>query len=100
MTAFKQRLSASVDADLLASVEAAVARGQATTLSAWVNEALRAKLAHDRRLEALAVFVTEFEQRHGTLGADEVAEAVRDARGRATPVRRTRPASRLVTRRR
>ena len=47
----RQRLSASVDATLLAAAEAAVARGRAPTLSAWVNDALRLKLEQERRLD-------------------------------------------------
>lgn len=59
----KQRLSATVDADLLAAAERAAASGTAKTISAWVNDALRLKLEHDLRLEALAAFVAEAEAR-------------------------------------
>jgi Arc/MetJ-type ribon-helix-helix transcriptional regulator len=83
----KQRLSASVDADLIAAVEEAVATGRASTVSAWVNDALRLKQAHDRRLDALAAFVAAYEGRHGRIGAEEMDAAARRARGRATPVR-------------
>lgn len=63
----KVRLSASVDADLLAAAEAAVARGQLESVSAWVNEALRAKADHDCRLEALGAFVASYENEHGEI---------------------------------
>jgi Arc/MetJ-type ribon-helix-helix transcriptional regulator len=83
----KQRLSASVDADLIAAAEGAVATGRFVSVSAWVNEALRLKVEHDRRLEALARFVAEFERTHGAISTDEMEAAARSARGRATPVR-------------
>ena|SRR5215472_3406060 len=93
----KVRLSASVDADLIAAAEAAVARGRLESVSAWVNEALRTKAEHDQRLEALGAFVAAYEREHGEITADEMREAARDARARAisthgaTPSRRRRP---------
>ena len=86
----KQRLSASVDADLIAAAQDAVAKGRVVSVSAWVNEALRLKVADERRLEALAVFVAEFEREHGPISSDEMDAAARRARGRATPVRSAR----------
>jgi Arc/MetJ-type ribon-helix-helix transcriptional regulator len=83
----KQRLSASVDADLLDAAEQAVTAGRSTSLSAWVNDALRLKLAHDRRLEALAAFVDAYESEHGEITPDEMRAAVRRARARAVPLR-------------
>ena len=82
----KQRLSASVDADLIAAAEDAVAKGRVVSVSAWVNEALRLRVADERRLEALAVFVAEFEREHGPISPDEMDAAARRARGRALPV--------------
>jgi hypothetical protein len=46
----KQRLSASVDAELVAVAQEAVTGGRAESISAWVNDALRLKADHDRRL--------------------------------------------------
>ncbi len=46
----KERLSASVDAELIAVAQEAVAQGHAESVSAWVNEALRLKAEQDRRL--------------------------------------------------
>ena len=79
----KVRLSASVDADLLAAAEAAVAGGRLESVSAWVNEALRAKAVHERRLEALGAFVAAYEAGHGEIAADEMRAAARSARARA-----------------
>lgn len=83
----KERLSASVDADLVAVAQEAVAQGQADSVSAWVNEALRLKAAHDRRLRALDEFVAAFEAEHGAITEAEMSEAARRARGRAVVVR-------------
>jgi Arc/MetJ-type ribon-helix-helix transcriptional regulator len=96
----KQRLSASVDADLIAAAEDAVARGRSGSVSAWVNDALRLKLAQERRLEALAAFVAAYEREHGRITPEEMDLAARRARGRATPVRGERPATARVRQRR
>ena len=96
----KQRLSASVDADLIEAAEDAVARGGAGSVSAWVNDALRLKLAHDRRLEALAAFIAEYEATHGEITDEERRQATRRARGRAVTVRGTREGKQPAARRR
>ncbi len=96
----KQRLSASVDADLIAGVEKAVARGRVVSVSAWVNEALKLKLDHDRRLEALAAFIAAYEREHGEITPDEINLAAFRARERATPVRGVRAATAVNRRRR
>ena len=83
----KERLSASVDADLVAMAQEAVAQGRAESVSAWVNEALRLKVAHDRRLRAIDEFVAAFEAEHGEITEAEMNEAARRARGRAVVVR-------------
>jgi Arc/MetJ-type ribon-helix-helix transcriptional regulator len=83
----KERLSASVDSDLMAVAQEAVAQGRAESVSAWVNEALRLKVAHDRRLRALDEFVAGFEAEHGEITDAEMRESARRARGRAVIVR-------------
>ena len=85
----KQRLSASVDTELVAAGHAAVAAGRAESLSAWVNDALRLKADDDRRMRALDEFVHAYEAEHGEITADEMREAARRARARATVVRGT-----------
>lgn len=86
----KQRLSASVDADLIETAEAAVAAGLAASVSAWVNDALRLKRDQDRRLAALVEFVTAYEAEHGAITADEIRQAARRAGARAVVVRGAR----------
>jgi Arc/MetJ-type ribon-helix-helix transcriptional regulator len=83
----KQRLSASVDAELVAVAQEAVAAGQAENVSAWVNDALRLKADHDRRLRAVDEFLAAYEAEHGEIADDEIRDAVRSARGRAVVVR-------------
>ena len=83
----KERLSASVDAELVAAAQDAVAEGRADSVSAWVNEALRLKVDHDRRLRALDEFVVAFEAEHGQITEAEMREAARRARGRAVVIR-------------
>ena len=88
----KRRLSASVDGDLIRAAEAAAKRGDVPTVSAWVNEALREKLDQERRLQALASFVRDFEAEHGVITAEEMDQAARRARARAVSVRALVPA--------
>ena len=95
----KLRLSASVDAELLAAAEAAVAGGRFESVSAWVNDALRLKAEQDRRLEALGAFVAAYEKEHGTISADEMRSAVRRARSRAVHTAASNPRRRAAPRR-
>ncbi len=83
----KQRVSASVDGDLVDAGQAAVAAGEAENFSAWVNEALRRQADHDRRLRALDEFLAAYESEHGEITADEMRDATRRARARAVIVR-------------
>jgi Arc/MetJ-type ribon-helix-helix transcriptional regulator len=85
----KQRLSVSVDADLVAVAQAAIARGWAENVSAWVNDALRLKVDHDRRLRAIDEFIAAYEAEHGEITEQEMREAARGARARAIVVRGT-----------
>jgi hypothetical protein len=83
----KRRLSASVDAAVLAAAEAAVADGRAANVSAWVNDALNRQAAHDRRMGALDAFLRTYEAKHGVITEAEMDEAGRRASGRALVVR-------------
>ena len=86
MTA-KARLSATVDADLIAASQAAVAAGEAESLSAWVNDALRLKIEHDRRLRGIDDYIAAYEAEHGKITDEEMDAAYRAARARAIVVR-------------
>jgi hypothetical protein len=83
----RERLSATVEAELLAAGRAAVAEGRAESLSAWVNEALRRQSEHDRRIQALDAFLAAYESEHGEITDDEMREAARRSRARAVVIR-------------
>jgi Arc/MetJ-type ribon-helix-helix transcriptional regulator len=83
----KRRLSASVDAELVAAAQEAVTEGHAESISAWVNDALRLKADHDRRLQALDEFLAAYETEHGEITEEEMRDAARRARERAIVVR-------------
>jgi Arc/MetJ-type ribon-helix-helix transcriptional regulator len=85
----KQRLSASVDAELMVAAQQAVTEGRAESISAWVNDALRLKTENDRRLQALDDFLAAYEAEHGEITEDECQRAARRARERAVVVRGT-----------
>ena len=86
----RERLSASVEAELLAAGRAAVAEGRAESLSAWVNDALRRQTVHDQRLRALDDLLTVYEAEHGEITAEEIEAASRRASGRAVVIRADR----------
>jgi hypothetical protein len=86
MTA-KARLSATVDGDLIAASQAAVAAGEAESVSAWVNDALRLKIEHDRRLRGIDDFIAAYEAEYGEITDEEMDAAYRAARARAIVVR-------------
>ena len=86
MTA-KTRLSATVDADLIAASQAAVAAGEAESVSAWVNDALRLKIERDRRLRGIDDYIAAYEAEHGEITDEDMDAAYRAARARAVVVR-------------
>lgn len=89
----KERLSASVDAELIAAAQEAVAHGRAESVSAWVNDALRLKADHDRRLAAIDEFLAAYQAEHGEITKQEMHDAARRARARAVVVRGSRGAA-------
>ena len=87
----KRRLSASIDAELLAVAEEAVARGESASVSSWVNDAFRRKIENDRRLAAMDVFLAGFEAEFGGITDAEIAAATKQTRSTATVVRTGKP---------
>ncbi len=83
----RERLSATVDAEVLAAGRAAVAAGEAESLSAWVNDALRRQADLDRRLRAMAEAIADYEAEFGKITDEEIAETRRRLRSRAVVVR-------------
>ncbi|HEY3252740.1 MAG TPA: hypothetical protein VGJ91_02290 [Polyangiaceae bacterium] len=96
----KQRLSASVDAAVLAAAQAAVTDGRAANISAWVNEALHRQVEHDRRMKALDEFLLVYENEHGVITDEEIRLAGRRLRSRAVVMRGTAATARGARQRR
>jgi hypothetical protein len=96
MSARKERLTVTVDPDLVAAGNDAVSEGRAESLSAWVNAALAEKLTRERRLAALAEAVATYEARFGAISLQELDEQRRADRQAAVVVRgnKTRSAKR------
>ena len=78
------------------AAQTAVAGGQAPSVSAWVDDALRLKVEHESRLAALAAFLESYESTHRVIGDEEVREATRRARSRAVTVRGSKTKQRRV----
>ena len=87
MTARKERLTVTVDPDLIEAGNQAVAAGLAESLSGWVNAALVERTIRDRRLQSLSDAIISYEAKHGQITADEMATQARRDREEAVVVR-------------
>lgn len=76
----KRRLSASIDDELLAAAEAAVREGQAPSMSALVEDALRMQVEKSRRLAAMDEFIATLDEESGRPTDDEVERVMREWR--------------------
>mgnify|MGYP006905792270 CR=1 FL=1 len=76
-----------VDHDLVEAANDAVAAGHADSLSGWVNLALRERAMKERRLDAMAKAVAEYESVFGEITAEEMVAQERADRTRARVVR-------------
>jgi hypothetical protein len=74
MRAKKERLTVTVDGSLLRAANEAVRSGRASSVSAWVNLALEQQAARERRLRAMAEAIAAYEEAHGVISADEIAQ--------------------------
>jgi hypothetical protein len=101
MSAGKERLTVTVDPELIAAGNDAVAEGRSASLSAWVNAALAERVTRERRLVALAQAVSAYEDRFGAISAQELADQARADRASAIVLRGSRagPAKRKMRRR-
>lgn len=80
-------MTVTVDPELIAAGNDAVAAGLADSLSGWVNAALVARASRDRHLQALAEAVAAHEARAGEITAAEIAAQQRSDREAAVVVR-------------
>lgn len=83
----KVRLTVTVDADVAAAAEAAVAAGSATSVSAWVNDALATKADSASKLAAMAEAIADYEAEFGAFTPEELVEQERADRQAAEAVR-------------
>ena len=70
----KKRITVTVDPELLKAGNRAVKAGRFESISAWVNEALADKNAHEERLAAGRAAVADYEAEFGKITDDERAE--------------------------
>jgi hypothetical protein len=87
MSIKKQRLTVTVDPELVQAGQQAVESGDAESVSGWVSEALEDKIRRDRKLRLLGTAISDFESEFGEITADEIAAQQRRDRERATVVR-------------
>lgn len=83
----KRRLTVTVDPDLVAAGNRAVAAGTAKSLSGWVGAALAEQARRDQRLEALGAAIADYEAEFGEITADEMEAGRRRDRQDAVVVR-------------
>lgn len=94
----KERISSTIEADLLAAGRQAVAEGRAQSLSAWVSGGLRRQAEHDLRMRALDEFIRAYEAEHGEITPQEIRDATKRMRGRAVVVRGAGPKTKRAKR--
>ncbi len=90
MSARKERVTVTVDRDLLEAANEAVASGRASSLSTWVNAAMAERAAKDRYLRALAEAIAGYEAEFGTISEAELIAQQREDRRTAIAVREPR----------
>jgi Arc/MetJ-type ribon-helix-helix transcriptional regulator len=91
----KQRLTVTLDPELIEAGQHAVESGAANSVSGWVSAALEDKIRRDSKLALLAAAISDFEAEHGEITAEEIAVQKRLDRTEATVIRGQRaPASR------
>ncbi|MBI3048639.1 MAG: hypothetical protein HYY76_10065 [Acidobacteria bacterium] len=83
----KERLTVTVDEELVRAGNTAVAEGRVGSLSAWVNAALADRAAKDRWLRALADAVSAYEAEFGDITPEELARQARADRASARVIR-------------
>ena len=88
----KERLTVTVDVDLVQAGNRAVKAGRVESLSRWVNDALAEREAKERHLQAMAEAVAAYEAEFGEISAEELAAQRRADEKTAVVVRgRRRP---------
>jgi hypothetical protein len=89
----KERMTVTVDADLIAEGNRAVKTGAADSLSSWVNDALAERSDRQRRLRGMASTIAAYEREHGVMTDDEMLAQERADQKSAIVVRGRRGTS-------
>jgi Arc/MetJ-type ribon-helix-helix transcriptional regulator len=88
----KERITVTIDSELIEAANEAVAEGRVSSLSGWVNHALVELAARERRLRELAAAVEAYEDEFGEITAAELTAQARGDHRNAIVVRpRKRP---------
>jgi Arc/MetJ-type ribon-helix-helix transcriptional regulator len=83
----KERLTVTVDRDLIEEADQAVRDGRADSMSGYVNAALAEYSAKQRRLVALAKAIKAYEAEFGEITEEDMDERIRLDKARAIVVR-------------
>lgn len=83
----KERLTVTVDPELIEAANEAVAEGRVGSLSGWVNLALAERAAKERKLRTLAEAIAGYEEEFGEITTAELAAQERVDRRNAKTVR-------------
>jgi hypothetical protein len=83
----KERLTVTVDSELIEAASQAVAEGRVASLSGWVNLALSERAAKERKLSLLAEAIAAYEETFGEITTAELLSQERADRRNAVAVR-------------
>ncbi len=83
----KQRVTVTVDEELLQEASAAVSEGHSRSVSEWIGEAMAQRRDRDQRLAVLRSLVSEYEAEHGVISDDEIEEQAQRDRDAAASLR-------------
>ena len=70
----KERVTITVEVDLLEHAQSAVQAGVCRSVSEWIGKAMEEQLAKEARLAAMDELIAEFEAEHGPITDEEIAE--------------------------
>ncbi|MCY4035997.1 MAG: hypothetical protein OXF64_00880 [bacterium] len=70
----KERVTITVEVDLLNHAQSAVRAGVCRSVSEWIGKAMEEQLAKDARLAAMDELIAEFEAEGGPFTDEEIAE--------------------------
>jgi hypothetical protein len=87
MTPRKQRLTVTVDPELVEAGNRAVGEGRAQSLSGWVSTALAEKMHRDQQLAHLRAAIADYEKEFGEITPEEITARQRADREDAIVVR-------------